>query len=497
MVKRPRKHFLAEEPCPGQIRAAFLEDASKRDFIGCSSAGSYRIVAGHSIGKSSPMRHPSRQTTRAEIGRDPARVARTLEPGAAYNSATAIRPCRETFLMTAGFPSSVRRGEHRPSIMCRGCDRLSANRFWSESWAAHLSVRPRLGGVSRKDAFEPTALADSPGPVMSQDHDLRRHTAAPPDWPKMEAGPLHLFNRPGSGVSIWAGRALRQSGSASDKRTEIGSVRGLQRIKWVRQPGFAGPARLAPCRARQCVIQVRTTEALPLRGDEPSQGILQAHGRQFTRPIGARVDTDPVVPRINLARFAVTVDNDRAMIPLAVQEFPADPKEVLPALTFEPDARPHPGMAKEVISASPGQREAAQPVHHVRANLLLKRETPLLRRKAHERTGIEAIAAQGGVSAAFEPEPLRLGVTIRAGEKHLLVIAAKNHDPAPIVPLHQLDQFEHLPRVRPAIDEIAQKDDPCRASAARSDVGFQLPQQLLQEIEPPVDVADGVDPRAW
>lgn len=55
------------------------------------------------------------------------------------------------------------------------------------------------------------------------------------------------------------------------------------------------------------------------------------------------------------------------------------------------------------------------------------------------------------------------------------------------------DPLDNAGRIRPAIDQIAEEDEPGGGGATRSVVRSDLFQQPIEKIEPAMNIADGID----
>ena len=112
-----------------------------------------------------------------------------------------------------------------------------------------------------------------------------------------------------------------------------------------------------------------------------------------------------------------------------------------------------------------------------------------------ELVGIDAVALQALGTAEPAPFGDQLRVALQDAKQHLLVIAEQEDGPDSFAAIGP-QPLDHLGRARAAVDEVADEDEQGVARRAMLQLGMNFREQLLQQVEAAVDVADGIGPVA-
>ena len=109
---------------------------------------------------------------------------------------------------------------------------------------------------------------------------------------------------------------------------------------------------------------------------------------------------------------------------------------------------------------------------------------------------IASVAFEALATAIFEPAGQDSALALQKAKEHFLMIAGQEIglDRVMTVGPHPLD---HAVRVRPAVDQIAEHHQQIAARRPTLDILFDLPEQLIEQVEPPVDVAHRIGPIAF
>ena len=188
------------------------------------------------------------------------------------------------------------------------------------------------------------------------------------------------------------------------------------------------------------------------------------------------------------------MDDDLLEPVRVVQEVAPDPHQVVVGLIGQPDAGAGAGVGEEVVAHGERGRQPGQEGCMAGGQGLtqsLRRRRPL-RRVGSSIGRCNAIGPQ--CLAASELAPARPGRRIaHEGDQAVLVVAA-----------HELGlgggrlaivgkPVDHLPGLRPPVHIVAQEDDDAARCGRLGQVRLDLADQRLQQVRPPVDVADGED----
>lgn len=176
----------------------------------------------------------------------------------------------------------------------------------------------------------------------------------------------------------------------------------------------------------------------------------------------------------------------------AVQEFLADPAKGLRFLGVERDARPDAGMHKGIVAQHDHVLERRQEIE-VRLRYTLPQQLEQLRIVAPViLTLADSIAQDCLLAADSQEERQRLLLSGQRFQEHLFVIAQQEAD---LLGLRtKLQQALHdLRRIGAPVDQISQEDDYRISGTARDIVRLHLTQEVVEQVQPPVNVAHSIN----
>ncbi len=159
------------------------------------------------------------------------------------------------------------------------------------------------------------------------------------------------------------------------------------------------------------------------------------------------------------------------------QEGFANPQAALLLLPVNRGARGQAGVDEDAVRIGRGQGQARHPAD-VRAR----------DRLAGRLAGAQPIGLQGGVAAELQPPLHQAALGHGDGLHHQLLVVALQADRLGLsLQVHQ--QVHHAAAVGPAIHIVAQEHQPGRPAPPVTGDGVE---RRVQQVEPPVHVADGV-----
>jgi len=223
----------------------------------------------------------------------------------------------------------------------------------------------------------------------------------------------------------------------------------------------------------------------------PPPAVLDRQSGQRPRPIGPGVDPDAVRPLIHSRTNGVTMNDDETVIAVAEKEWFSDPPQIRLQLTIKTNARTNASVDEQVIAKAAGIDKAAEKLD-VRGRYCLanNRERGLVA-KPGEALRIDAIALQAFFAAEPAPFGNQLSFAAKNPKEHFLVIAENEDRPHPGVTIGP-QPLNHLTRVRPAIDKVAEKYEQHFVQGTGFEITMDVRQELFEKIEPAVDVAHDV-----
>src|SRR5579875_995527 len=214
----------------------------------------------------------------------------------------------------------------------------------------------------------------------------------------------------------------------------------------------------------QAVSRWRGTQLSPVRrAQEPMPAAFEHKAGEDACGIGAGVDSDPVLPYLGRLCDAVPVDYDLAVVALVVEEGLADPKDILVLLVVERDAGKDAGMDEKIVALNVPALKPAQETHVPRRRFGCEMLAQAIEARAISSQGAEhadPVALQGRIAAVEEPAQ---------------------------------PQLDHFSGIRPTIDIIAEIDDAVAQRRRPARILGDTVVEQAQKVDPPMDVADGVD----
>src|SRR5258705_1383875 len=223
----------------------------------------------------------------------------------------------------------------------------------------------------------------------------------------------------------------------------------------------------------------------------PALVVLDRQRGECACPIGPGIDTDPVGTLVGAVADGMPVDDDEAMIAVVEQERLADPAQIGLALPVELDARTNSRMDAEVIAESAGIGKTTEELDVAGRDHLTNARQRSRCGCAGDRLRIGSVAFEALRPAAPEPAGDQIGLAASQPDQHLLMVAEQEDRPDPVVPVGP-EALDHLRRARPTIDQIAKEYDERLGRTPRVQIAMNLVEQLVEQVEPAVDVADDI-----
>src|SRR5579872_4337891 len=213
---------------------------------------------------------------------------------------------------------------------------------------------------------------------------------------------------------------------------------------------------------------------------------------QAPRHEGTGIDVDPVGADLRLPHRRMPMDDDFSKINVARQKFVADPQQVVRALLGKWRARAHAGVAQKV----PADRQRHSELVKKLDVVLWKQGTEGLRGffvalSTHHCRHIDPIGVQRLKTANVAPNPSYRGI----GDEflqHRFMVALESHESGR--ERVSCQAFDDLPRVRPTIDVVAERDGEAIVRRRNLNIARDECNHPLQQISTTVNVADYVKP---
>jgi len=218
---------------------------------------------------------------------------------------------------------------------------------------------------------------------------------------------------------------------------------------------------------------------------------VDCQGREYSTPVGTRVDPDAIDPLLDLRADGVAMDDHEAMGGFVRQEWLADPSKVRLTLLIERDPRPNSGVDKQIVAETAGIDECAQERGVSIGDGLANRCDRRFVAGRSDKARIRSVAFQALRSA--KPKPARQVLDL-AGEnaQHDLLMVAEQEDRADVLAAIDPQPFYDLGRAWSAIDQVAEEHQQDLLRLISLDLGVDVVEQPVEQVQTAVDVADDV-----
>src|SRR5437764_12013651 len=179
------------------------------------------------------------------------------------------------------------------------------------------------------------------------------------------------------------------------------------------------------------------------------------------------------------------------MVALVEQKRLANPPEVGLALLIDLDPRSNPGVDNEVIAEATAIDERLEELDMFLWHRAADDLHDFLGGPGAQPGEGDAIALQALQPAELQPAIDHRRIAAEDPQQHFLVIAEEEHG------LHALaaivaQALDDLRRAGPAIDQVADKHQHGLARGAMLEIGMDLGQQMLEQVDAAVDVPDDI-----
>ena len=234
---------------------------------------------------------------------------------------------------------------------------------------------------------------------------------------------------------------------------------------------------------------------LRIRVKQPSAVAFDCKRAKDACAVGTGVDRDTVRPLLHLAADRMAMNHHEAMVGFVEQEGLADPPHVRLSLLLQRNAGPDAGVDEEIVAEAAAIGEALQERDMLLGIALRTTASACSSLSWRDIFRIDAVAPQAFGTA--EPSPLgdQLSLAAQNAEKHLLMVPKDENrpDPGAAVGAQPLD---HLGGAGSTIDQVADEHQQGLGSRPVLQLGMNLREKVLEQVEAPMDVAHDICPAA-
>ena len=187
------------------------------------------------------------------------------------------------------------------------------------------------------------------------------------------------------------------------------------------------------------------------------------------------------------------MDNYKAVIRLAVEERRPNPSQISLALAGQFDPGADSGMHKQIVTQPECIDEGIEEFDMAGGNGGANGRKRVRFVQVSKLPGIEPVAL--GTFGASEPKPARQQTEFAGNEpkQDLLMVAEEKHGREALA-AKRPQPFDNLAGLRSSINQVAKEDDEGIGRRPTRNVAFNVDQKPIEEIEPSVDIADGISP---
>ena len=229
------------------------------------------------------------------------------------------------------------------------------------------------------------------------------------------------------------------------------------------------------------------------RIDQPPILPFDGERRKHSGCESTRIDPNPVRPLFDLMGDRVTVDDDIAMVRVVQQEGLADPAEVRLPLLLQDNSRPNSSVDEQVVAEAACIDEPFEEFDMLCRNRAADHGNGVVVGKASQALGIASVASEAFGAAERHPVSYQRCIARQDSKQHFLVIAKEENCPDSGV-LVGPQALDDLRRARTSVDQIADENEQDVAFVALVNVGVNLFQQLVEQIEATMDVPYDIGP---
>jgi hypothetical protein len=225
--------------------------------------------------------------------------------------------------------------------------------------------------------------------------------------------------------------------------------------------------------------------------DEPTIRAVDRNRAQHATSISSSINSNPVLPNLDLRADGMPVDHDKSVIGVVKQEGLADPAEIGLALLVDFNARPDAGVNEQIVAKATAVVEALEKLNMFLGDCAPNTHERILIAQRSKFRRVHPVTLQA--LAAAEPSPFRdqLGLATKNPKQHFFMIAEEKDGPNTGLTVGS-EALDHLSRVWPAIDEIADEYQEDLALGTSCNVLVDLVEKLFEKIEASMDVTDRI-----
>ncbi len=227
-----------------------------------------------------------------------------------------------------------------------------------------------------------------------------------------------------------------------------------------------------------------------MRGLDVSACIVFQHQRSQTSvPISAGVDPDTIVLLIDIRKDGVAMNDHVRMTIGMLQETFANPQLVAPLLFFQRHTWMDSGMDKYVIARLNVFLKATKESPVGLGDVALHQDLQFVQRAIEVGLAIDAVTEDCLAPAMLE-EMAQHTCVLEGLEEHFLVIAGQDADRALFLPFACTGN--NTSAVRPAINQIAQKNDAGIGLRQLRVIMLHCVNQCIEQVQSAMDVANDI-----
>jgi type IV pilus biogenesis protein CpaD/CtpE len=223
----------------------------------------------------------------------------------------------------------------------------------------------------------------------------------------------------------------------------------------------------------------------------PASISFNGESRQHSASIGAGVDPDAVGPLLDLRADRMTVDDEESMPGFVRKERLADPSKVRLTLLVEGNSRADARVDKQIVAkpagVGKGTEERDMFIGYGLANCSERRFVG----RSADRSRICPVTLKALRSAKSKPARQIFDLAGENSEQHFLVIAEKE-DRLNVPMAIGSQPLDDLGRARSTIDEVAEEHQENLRRLVPLEVGVNVVEQALEQVETAVDVPDDI-----
>ena len=225
--------------------------------------------------------------------------------------------------------------------------------------------------------------------------------------------------------------------------------------------------------------------------DKPFFPTFDCDPTQDTASVGPRIDPDAVCPNLHLRADGVAMHNYEAMVGFVEQKRLSNPAQVSLALLIDFHSGTNSSVDEKIVSKSAAIVEALEKLHVSLGDRLSNAIESVFVAQAGKAGRIHSITLKALGPAKQSPFRDQFGFSCKNSQKNLFMIS-KEKDCSNAALSIGSEPFDDLSRTWPAVDQITDENEKNPARRSSGDVGMDFIQELLEQVEAAMDVANSI-----